>query len=389
MKILLYKMEEYKYSFNLDSETHPRKDIFKMSENRDLRIYYGGIEISLQEIDILFRINNPNIVRGYKISRIIKNSNRNLQNITTNSTFGKITDKLSIFQTSELCLKFCEDIYSAQKCLQDNGYYNLDLSLKNIVYSDIDGEINFYLGNFDVCIPISQKDEIVTLPEYTESSENIVGNRKTISPETQNEKQIYPNSFLWSLGILILQILTRDEYYPFSRMGNIFQTNVIHPPYSDFFSRDNDEIITLHQNRIDEILNKAFPTKDSNVELLSSLLKGMLNPYHSKRLKVLPFNYLCSSRLEEYTDVNNEELFKILEDECFKYRDLIPNFKTFFAMTFSNFNRLSDLGNSDISPLITLSLAFLNYLKDEVNEDIVPIIIRLKGKIYDFEFISG
>jgi len=205
--------------------------VFAVSENLKnyaLKIFKGDKSLSenLTEIDVLYRINNPSLIKGIEMLKFQQDYGT-LEDLKVGSMEG--FQKESVLggddELYNVKTKFVEQILGGMACLEKMGFLNIDVKPANMLYSieSEDGlivtsdDINFFISDYGACIPIDYPTQIVDNAPRTRLFLPIIENR-----EFRN------NQSVWAFGISYLYI---------------FYKRIINRTYQDLILHGtNDEI---------------------------------------------------------------------------------------------------------------------------------------------------
>lgn len=198
-------------------------------EKYAIKFYYDRegrwVRTALAEIDILFRVNNPFLIKGWELKnkQILSNGTLNQNRLFENadSSFAVVEDlkngDLNMMESffehfqiddpvlmEKIMMKFLCQMTSACNCLYRAKYLNADIKPENIFYEaksvivDVD-DVNFYMGDFGLCLPIDR--------EHKPMDQNYLGTLGYIAPEVlKNPENITLASCYWSIAISAIKI---------------------------------------------------------------------------------------------------------------------------------------------------------------------------------------
>lgn len=171
-----------------------------------LKILVRGVESSLSEIDVLFRVINPQLIKGYDIN--IANGRVSLveqliagdmgSNIFTNRQFQNIPndEKLNIYNL--LAVDCCRGL----SCLYRAGYIHLDIKPENILFSYNNDRWFFYIGDYGLAFPRNMDMELT----YE------VGTPLFFPPEYKSLPiKLTESTPSWALGFSLIEIITGEN----------------------------------------------------------------------------------------------------------------------------------------------------------------------------------
>ncbi len=247
------------------------------------------------ELDILFRLNSPHLVKGYDIT-VVGECDKKDMGIVTEYVEGDIFNDRKKF-TFEQKKKIMYDIACGLKCLHDNNYLHLDIKLENTLYHK-EPNVRGVLIDYGFCSFCPQGVEIgIDLV-------NEVGSQDYLSPKILNKYgkdsvRFNNKDDIWSLGMTYCILL--------SSMGDVFFDL---GEISDKNTKEDAKILYdyfkyyMSENHIDTYIRKNILNKKSD-ENLVDLLKGMLSLDEDKRLSI--------------NQVVNHPFFKSYENKSYCY----------------------------------------------------------------------
>lgn len=258
---------------NIGSGTYGFVSIVKENENSEvkaLKVYNckkGGIYMSLKEIDVFFRIQDENLVKGHNIiskrnmndifgdnltatlldyyqgnldefcdilhgytnekDDEIKKDEENdddededmkfLNSLTKfeEKKFNKVIPRIMVERSKKTILildlmeKMISQISSAFATLYQKGYYHLDIKPQNILFKCKNeiyskDDVDFTLSDYGLCIP---RDSLKKNYQYISGPWEI-GTYDYLPPETLKENvKVYPASATWMLAISAVEML--------------------------------------------------------------------------------------------------------------------------------------------------------------------------------------
>lgn len=185
------------------------------------KIFLDGVETSLTEIDVLFRISNPSLIRGWELRHHIEGTLKTVgivEDLRTGSLNSDFFDFTTPDLTKPIVEKFIEQICSALYCLAQAGYYHTDLKPDNLLFqqhsSNIKSakDVDFYLGDYGYLTPLTyryeQEKDIYENPSH-------LGLTRNYAPPEYLEHKVYATSSIWSLGLSLLEMICGDKDRPF------------------------------------------------------------------------------------------------------------------------------------------------------------------------------
>lgn len=227
-----------KFTFiqDLGSGTYGRVvKVKKQEKELALKIYnrqQAGIYSSLKEVDILFRVNHPNLIKGHELctkgqeSALFKDDlTGSLQELMR----GSISDfeiKLSLdleLDSSKryifylkLAKKLLFSLTSAAAALNKAGYLHLDIKPENILYQAKDvvesiDDVTFFLGDYGLCIPRDSYTE-----EQWIAGPWDAGTYLYLPPEALKKKTLVnESSSCWMIALSVIEFLTTQPHYDY------------------------------------------------------------------------------------------------------------------------------------------------------------------------------
>lgn len=277
---------------------------------------------SLPEIDVLFRIRNEGLIKGYSFTR-----NSVVEDLITGHMYHDQPFfewiKQFNFQTGEAinCLeKMIITLISAYHCLALNGYLHRDIKPDNIFYSFKDKILDFYLGDYSL-MEIMDKN----LLTFTSQESSKQGPLLYLPPETKN---VFYNSGIWSLGITLLEIIYKNR---------------VSLEMPDYFSLNRQLLASMKLNEYQHLQLKN----------LLDLLVNMIEEDPRKRL---------------FFNASPEEFFEL--SECEKVSEEYPFYyvaETQLAELYQTFSE-----HDEIQDLKIKCLAWTFYLRHFLLQGIAP-----------------
>lgn len=327
---------EYRTEKTLGSGTFGKVNLVKdlrNNKNYAIKLFADGIETSMREIDILFRIRNKFLVKGWdiKTKNTCKYMDGNLAGIVEDLVNGdlqfndnvNIFDKLKIRPTliNKIAIfeKLLHEICSATNCLAENGYYHVDIKPENLFYEYTESNIGFFLGDYGLCEPCDrigepQKIEVLTGSSFYFAPEMILNFKN-------KEKYIYPSTSSWQIALSIFEILVGKKSFNYWNQKIAGEFNhYIKVIFSDKINRDQvlDRNEIVYNEGIDSFLRNWSRDLDEffNLEELrenSTLFKK----YHS--LKYCLEKMLIKNPLERFTPERVLQHLDLPKDECLAF----------------------------------------------------------------------
>lgn len=208
---------------------------FKSGEKSAYKVFTEnlGFILSLVEIDVFFRIKNPNLISGKDLffpkglgkecilSSKHKNTGENggvvmtLQRGDTlrleplfKRIFEARRESSPTFQSEKIIdwsLRMCIQSSFGLECLHSSGYYHRDIKLENILYSlSPEGEVDFRVADYGFCYPIRSVEQIV----YNYGS----GTSGYFPPEYYYDDERLDNTNdVYALGVAIFSLMMGEN----------------------------------------------------------------------------------------------------------------------------------------------------------------------------------
>lgn len=268
----------------------------RVTEEVALKISLQNQLVSMSEIDVLFRVNNPDLIKGW---HLLNSNDRQFQevikppkpityeklNVSPDSIIfdeelvsgsmnkllekGEITAFDEIFervltnaQREQLTFKLIYQVCSGLLCLERAGYIHIDLKPDNILYSldsrkSIPDSINFYVGDYGI---LKNVDDDERMYKYT-------GTLIFFPPEYTSSQVIVTNTVpIWQLGLSLVSILGDKQWMRLLERG-------ITPRHY----RDMSEYVREQSSNINDTISHliSFIDKLPYSHNLQSMLKPM------------------------------------------------------------------------------------------------------------------
>jgi cyclin-dependent kinase 1 len=280
------------------------------------------------ELDILFRLNSPHLVKGYDIT-VAGECDKKDMGIVTEYVTGNIFNDRKTF-TFEQKKKIMYDIACGLKCLHDNKYLHLDIKLDNALYHK-ESNLRGVLIDYGMCAFCPEGVEVgieLTNDKGTQdfSSPKMLSKKSTDLVHFNNKDDI------WALGITysILLSSTNDVFFD---LGDTSGKNTV----QDAKKLYNYFKYYTSENHIDEYIRKNILKKNKD-DILAELIKGMLCLDETKRLSINqvinhPFfkeyenKSQCYPSALEMTSLEDlkDKYFEKIYDIIFVAKELIPD----------------------------------------------------------------
>jgi len=274
------------------------------------------------ELDILFRLNSPYLVKGEEIT-VPKECEPNSVGLVSEYIDGNLGKDIKNFNMKER-KRMMYDIALGLKCMHDNSYLHLDIKLENTMYrKEIKPRgvlLDYGLSSY---APYGVEYGINT----TQGRFSFDFNSPKINPDKYEIFNYNEKDDIWALCITFLEMLaigtdgkgfayvTEDIYTNYSKnkeKGNIVKSYRELAKYQTYL---------FASNRIDETLEdyvfRYAPKDIENKEMLKDLLKNMLKVNDKLRYniqQVVEHPYFTSEKtrfMEKHCFVKDSKLVKI------------------------------------------------------------------------------
>jgi serine/threonine protein kinase len=280
------------------------------------------------ELDILFRLNSPHLVKGYDIT-VAGECDKKDMGIDTEYVEGDIFDDRKKF-TFEQKKKIMYDIACGLKCLHDNNYLHLDIKLENALYHK-ESKPRGVLIDYGMCAFCPRGVE--TGIELT----NDKGTQDFSSPKmlSKNKKDLVNfnnKDDIWALALTYCMLLSseNDVFFDLDEISGKNTKEDAKKLY-DYFK------YYMSENHIDTYIRKNILKKKKD-DMLAELLKEMLCLDETKRLSINqvinhPFfkeyenkNY-CYPTAIEMTSLEDvkDKYFERIYEIIYYAKEFIPN----------------------------------------------------------------
>lgn len=306
---------------------------FYMSVLNNKNILKGSIGESISEIDVMFNVRHPNLVRGIGL-KLAKQCPELFNGIKSHAgiimpwfnggDMAHITDVYNLPYAegvdildlgSLISIKCLRQLCSAIVCLGDAGYYNFDIKPQNVLYNitSDDGfiysedDIDFYLADYGLCMPTREYGQILTPGGYLSTP-------FTTAPESMNKYNIVylPRSMSWSLSLTVLTIFLGEKLEVMFKKTSHMKD----PEFFSYMHKNIDSIvdsiykkIELKYKTIEPFLSRKLKTKfmDFIEILMGMLIVNIEDPDLPMRLDPREVSELLKDKNNEciyHTDMN-------------------------------------------------------------------------------------
>jgi serine/threonine protein kinase len=226
------------------------------------------------ELDILFRLNSPHLLKGYDITVSGECDPKDV-GLVTNYVDGNIlkdVKKLKFNQKKKLMF----DIAKGLKCLHDNQFLHLDIKLDNALYttSNTNGVLIDY-GMVAFCPEGVEKGV-----ELKAGWGTILYNSPKIAKNITKEMVRYTNKDdIWALGLAFCEFFaTLDDIF--------FDLEQLEDSEEDYKKLFKYFKYYMSKKNIDDYLDDIIFYKQKVPDTLKDLIKGMLILEEDKRLDI-------------------------------------------------------------------------------------------------------
>jgi len=213
--------------------------------------------ISPQELDILFRLNHPNLIHGESFFfSEVANKYGIMMNLAQYDLFDWLVKKnISI----QVMIAIFIDIVDGLFFLHQMNFLHLDLKPENILIQiDNNGNPVALLSDFGLSLYASTTNNIDSDTNIIIETKKSLGTDWYLAPEHRNGSYIYTNkSDSWSLGVLATYLFSNGTYIPTQDLSNINlylnddnRTETLYNSLPKLAQYDNDII----RNKIFDIL---------------------------------------------------------------------------------------------------------------------------------------
>jgi len=361
-------------------------DVYKVSKNEQsfaLKKYKHGSFYSLKEIDIMFRIKNKHLIRGIELSSNSKCPDifdKSQSGIVQNLISGDIINYLEThkgtmtqLENVKLACKALLSVCLALRCLLSAGYYHLDIKPDNIFFEQIDGEYNFYLGDYGACIALDAKGSLI---QYEESRS--IGTKEFFPPEYyKRDKLYYYSSSSWPTALAIMAMVTGSDH--FSYFEDIGEIDFVNQWYDD--STDNAVVAAGNDRKCKELTLK-----------LLDILGGMIEPNPAERLN--PSDVISIFESDRKLDFTKRGLGEYFSGPCeietptlnLQESDFRNIQWLYFALRetdITNFTSIRDVGLALSQGLRLMKKGFK--IDDLMIRKLLEFATYFYGRIYDFK----
>lgn len=339
-------------------EVYLARDTMDDSE-KAIKILVSGVESSLSEIDVLFRVVNPQLVEGYEINIV----NRHVElveqlisgsmetDIFNNPEFLRLSqnEKLNLYYL--LVIDCCRGL----NCLYQSGYVHLDIKPENILYSLNEGRYTFYIGDYGLAYPRNMDVPL----------EVDIGTPLFFPPEYK-DIPIYPTESLpcWALGFSLIEIITGRDIL------------------SEFDYEDTSTIVERAETTLGSFFRMWNPELRGRINNLVECILNMIKIDPSERITPGDALVKLNGRMSSCNFSSNQQIFKlerivpIVNDVV---SDMSPKIKLLaIALACSYTGDLSDSDVTQISCDIINILCHRNY---HLKDNSIDFIKNVGGKL--------
>lgn len=377
-----------------------------------LKIYsrrQSGIYSSLKEVDILFRLKHPHLIKGHKLctkkqdSKIFKDDlTGSLQELMDGSIHNfeiNLSEELEADSKKrhlfyfKLAEKLLFSLLSASEALNKAAYIHLDIKPENILYkakniiNDID-DIEFFLGDYGLCIPRDdyQREQLIKGPWDA-------GTYLYLPPEALSEDTfVSENSSLWMIALSVIEFLTTESHHEYINYNE--NDKYIINSVKNLAPETRQKTLS----KLESFYNKKSysPELEATYKNLHSILSPMLFINHRKRTKPsnLPFGEIKELKLNlkqsnDFIKSTFKTFLELISEDEYKLREVTMAWT--LACKMMSLNRISE--KADIENELCKCLEFatifyrdmsssdLYFLKPE--KKLVNYINEIKGNIFD------
>ena len=298
------------------------------------------------ELDILFRLNSPHLLKGYDITVSGECDPKDVGLVTNYIDGDIVKDKNKLTFKEKKKLMF--DVAKGLKCLHDNHFLHLDIKLENILYtkSNMNGVLIDY-GLTAFCPEgVSKGVELQSgWGSLAYTSPNIVKNySKEMTRYTDKDD-------IWSLALTFCEFfadLFDDIYFDFEYSGDKEQEAKNQFKYFKYY---------MSKKNINEYLNDIVFDKHKVPNSLKDLIKKMLDLDEKKRLDI--------------NGVINHPFFADLNKATFCYIDSPENI---------NLSNLDKRVFENVYEIIDVSKEYISYRTPQIVFMAIDIYLRFMAK---------
>ena len=267
------------------------------------------------EVDILFRMNSPHLVKGVDIN-VAGECFANEPGVVMEIIDGDLTKDIKQMSYKQKH-KIIYDLSLGLKCLHDNKFLHLDIKPDNAMYNKSDKFIDGVSGVLVDYGMASYVPQGVSHGITTSQARITFDFTSPHASKTDKQKMHYYNDKddIWSLGITFLQILNGNRDFIPYKVYKASKNN----RYKELY-----EFLTFnfHESKIDKFFDEhlfRYISDDINVTIksqISDLLKNMLHLDESKRFNIqqvvnhLYFKQL-SIKVNSFCEIKKQEMYSL------------------------------------------------------------------------------
>lgn len=278
--------------------------VFKKSPTTVLKILTrdkdrsGGLEQSLPEIDILFNVNNPNMIKGIELKYTDK-IELTLPLARGKDLIGHLgfiyNTRDEMYKLSSKCLF---SILDAVTCLRSARYLNFDIKLENIL---IDGS-DFYLSDYGLSQAIKDLDQVII-------SKNPLGSFPYLAPESLLSNRYSFKSLSWVIGLIISELMIGKTISSIFKISNRTKNSYLGKVAPNL----RNQIIKVLNHQYTELESGLKPKTRKIATRLISIINELLTVDEFKRPS--PSDFIKPS-ICQYNTINSIDIS--LPDEIVK-----------------------------------------------------------------------
>ena len=341
--------------------------VYKIDEKRAVKIFKSSYTFeSMAEIDILFRLKCPYLLKGIEINKF--NNELGIIMELGNITLREIFPKLS----KENLVNISYQLSAGILYLHNQGYYHLDLNSSNCLVSSLSTQPYYQVKiiDFGLSGAIHNKNIFSTFSQRVTVTER--------SPESFNAKYYSDKVDVWSLGMIFIEIFAGELPYivDWEHTSDLFKRdNGILNMQSKLSNKTADRK-KLEQKMYDHCIPNQIRLlfKDNTVK--DNYLRDALTPFfpNTNWLDLLSkmLMYDPNSRIS-ILEVTNHEVFKNIKPICDNF------FTSETIIEEDNFN-LINLNNDNLLQIKSI----LSYIHDiyNISAEALFIAIEMALKIF-------